>query len=43
MVTTATRSRRNAMSTNIIETENVTTPEPGALQAKGKRTCTKKP
>ena len=31
------------MSTNIIETENVTTPEPGALQAKGKRTCTKKP
>lgn len=31
------------MSTNTIETEKATTPEPGALHAKGKRTSAKKP
>src|ERR1700719_3523957 len=40
MVTTAARSRRSTMHT--IETEKITTPEPGASQVKGKRTPAKK-
>src|SRR5579862_8557728 len=43
MVTTAARSRRNMMSTNTIDSEKATVPEPGAPQAKGKRAPAKKP
>jgi hypothetical protein len=38
-VTTATRSRRNTMSTNTIDTEK--TPDASAPQAKGRRTAAK--
>src|SRR5450755_2342911 len=41
-VTTATRSRRNMMSTNTIDSEKATPPEPGVPLAKGKRAAAKK-